>query len=250
MCESKDLLVAFLYGELDAADRRTFQTHLNACAECREELPGLRTTRGQIASWTPPEPDFGFRIVRGAAAPPPAPRFRIAPAWGLAAAAVLVMAMAAAIANIEVRYGGDGLMVRTGWNRGGEAASATVLQVGAPDAAPADWSVQAAALDRRLRELETSARAQGPVQLAGAPAVSDADVLRRVREMVGQSETRQQREFGARIAQIMRDFDTKRKLDLAAIDQGMARLQSASGAEVRQYREMIQHVARVAYQQK
>jgi hypothetical protein len=250
MCESKDLLVAFLYGELDAADRRTFQTHLNSCAECREELPGLRTTRGQIASWTPPEPDFGFRIVRGAAAPPPTPRFRIAPAWGLAAAAVLVMAMAAAIANIEVRYGGDGLVVRTGWNRGGDAVPATVRQVGAPDAAPADWSVQAAALDRRLRELETSARALGPVQLAGAPAVSDADVLRRVREMVGQSETRQQREFGARIAQIMRDFDTKRKLDLAAIDQGMARLQSASGAEVRQYREMIQHVARVAYQQK
>ena len=31
------------------------------------------------------------------------------------------MAMAAAIANLEVRYGGDeGLVVRTGWNRAGE----------------------------------------------------------------------------------------------------------------------------------
>jgi hypothetical protein len=247
MCESKDLLVAFLYGELDAADRRTFQTHLNSCAECREELPGLRTTRGQIASWTPPEPDFGFRIVRGAAAPPPAPRFRIAPAWGLAAAAVLVMAMAAAIANIEVRYGGDGLVVRTGWNRGGDATPATVQSVGGAALTPVDWSVEAAALDRRLRDLETSARAR--LQMAAAPGISDAD-MRRVREMLGQSETRQQRELALRLTQITRDFDMQRKLDLATIDQGMARLQSARGDEVRQYREMVQHVTRVAYQQK
>ena len=122
MCDSKDLLIGFLYGELDAADRRTFQAHLTSCADCREELAGLRATRGQIASWTPPEPDFGFRIVRGAAAPPPAPRFRISPAWGLAAAAVLVMGVAAGIANLDVSYGG--LVVRTGWNRGGDVATA------------------------------------------------------------------------------------------------------------------------------
>ena len=114
---------------------------------------------------------------------------------------------------------------------------------------PVDWSVQAAALDRRLRELETAARAQAPVQPARR-TTSDAEVLRRVREMLGQSETRQQREFALRLTQIAQDFDTKRKLDLAAIDQGMARLQNASGAEVRQYREMIQRVALAAYQQK
>ncbi len=243
MCDSKDLLIGFLYGELDAADRRTFQAHLTSCADCREELAGLRATRGQIASWTPPEPDFGFRIVRGAAAPPPAPRFRISPAWGLAAAAVLVMGVAAGIANLDVSYGG--LVVRTGWNRGGDVA--TARGAGAPGVAPVDWSVQAAALDRRLRELETTMREQAPVRVASA---SDVEVLRRVREMLGQSETRQQREFGLRLSQITQEFDTKRKLDLAAIDQGMARLQNASGAEVRQYREMIQRVALAAYQQK
>ncbi len=202
MCDSKDLLIGFLYGELDAADRRTFQIHLTSCTDCREELAGLRATRGQIASWTPPEPDFGFRIVRGAAAPPPAPRFRLAPAWGLAAAAVLVMAMAAAVANVEVRYGGDGLVVRTGWNRGGEVAA--VRGAGAPVVTPVDWNVQAAALDRRLRELETSARAQAPVQMASATRVSDEEVLRRVRELLGKSETRQQREIATRIAELTR----------------------------------------------
>jgi hypothetical protein len=245
MCDSKDLLVGFLYGELDVADRRSFQSHLAFCAECREELADLRATRGQIASWTPPEPDFGFHIVRGPAAPP-APRFRIAPAWGLAAAAVLVLGVAAAIANVEVRYAGDGLVVRTGWTRAGEVAA---VQGGAPTVTPVDWSRQAAALDRRLRDLEASARGQSPVQMASAPGVSDEDVLRRVRELLTQSETRQQRAFADRLTQISRDFDMQRKLDLAAIDQGMARLQSTSGDEVRQYREMVQRVTRAAYQQ-
>jgi hypothetical protein len=120
----------------------------------------------------------------------------------------------------------------------------------APTFTPVDWSVQAAALDRRLRDLEASARGQSPVRLASAPGVSDEDVLRRVRELLSQSETRQQRAFAGRLTQITRDFDMQRKLDLATIDQGMARLQSASGDEVRQYREMAHHVIRAAYQQK
>ena len=75
MCDSKELLVGFLYGELDAPARRTFEAHLETCAECRDELSELRVTRGQIALWTPPEADLGFQIVRGpVAAPPPAPR--------------------------------------------------------------------------------------------------------------------------------------------------------------------------------
>jgi hypothetical protein len=252
MCDSKELLVGFLYGELEPTDRRTFQDHLALCAECREELAGLRSTRGQIASWTPPEPDFGFRIVRGAAAPAP-PRFRFSPAWAFAAAAVLVMAAAAAISNVEVRYGSDGLVVRTGWSRAGDASTAALQRADGASATPVDWKAQADVLDRRLRELEAIAsRAQSPgVQSAGSSDVSDTEVLRRVREMLGQSETRQQRALAVRLAEITRDFDTQRKLDLAAIDQGMARLQSTSGAEVRQYRDLIQRVARAAsYQQK
>jgi putative zinc finger protein len=247
MCESKDLLVAFLYGELDAGDRRTFQTHLTSCAECREELAGLRATRGQIASWTPPEPDFGFRIVRGAAAPP-APRFRIAPAWGLAAAAVLVMAMAAAIANVEVRYGGDGLVVRTGWNRGGEAASATVQRAGAPDATPIGWSVQTAALDRRLRELEAAVARTPPAVHAAGPRLSDAEVLRRVRDMVDQSETRQQRELVLRVRQVLQDVEARRRTDLAAIQQGFGQLQGATAMEAAQHRDVMNYLRLVSQQ--
>jgi hypothetical protein len=236
MCDSKELLVGFLYDELEASDRRTFQDHLATCAECREELASLRSTRGQIAAWTPPDPDFGFQIVRGAAAPPPAPRFRFSPAWGFAVAAVLVMAAAAAIANVEMRYDNGGLVLRTGWNRGDR-----------PNATVVDWRSQADVLDRRLREIEATMAALSTAR----SDTSNTEVLRQVREMLGQSETRQQRAVSLRLAQITHDFDAQRKLDLAAVDQGMARLQSTSGAEVRQYRDMMQRVARAAsYQQK
>ena len=250
MCDSKELLVGFLYEELDPSAKRTFEKHLGTCAECRAELAELGTTRGQIALWTPPESDLGFRIVRGAAAPTPAPRFRIAPAWGLAAAAVLVMAAGAAIANIDVRYGQDGLVVRTGWNHGVDAPASAEPGDGS-GVANVDWKAQAQQLDRRLRDLEAtiSARsAASPVQRAAASgSMSDVEVLQRVREMMGQSETRQQRAVARQIAEITRNFEAQRKLDLAAIDQGMTRLQNTSGAEVKQYRDVIQRMVKANY---
>jgi anti-sigma factor RsiW len=54
MCDSKDLLVGYLYDELETSERRAFEAHLLSCGECRDELAGLRATRGQIAAWTPP----------------------------------------------------------------------------------------------------------------------------------------------------------------------------------------------------
>ena len=247
MCDSKELLVSFLYDELDPSAKGAFDIHLSTCAECRDELAELRATRGQIALWAPPEPDFGFRIVRGAAAPPAPPRFRIAPAWGLAAAALLVAAIGAAIANLDVRYGSDGLVVRTGWQHGIDSAASAQR---AAILAPVDWKAQAEALDRRLGDLEQaiSTRSQtSPVQNASASGMSDAEVLQRVREMLGQSETRQQRALAARTAELTRDFDAKRKLDLVAIDQGMTRLQNTSGAEVKQYRDAIQRLYKATY---
>ena len=249
MCDSKELLVGFLYDELDPSEKRTFDIHLATCAECRDELAGLRATRGQLAMWAPPETDFGFRVVRGAVAPPPAPRFRIAPAWGLAAAALLVVAAGAAMANLDVRYGGDGLVVRTGWQHAVDAPMSAQGDAAA-GVTPVDWKAQAEALDRRLRDLEETIAARSrtsPVQSVSGSAISDADVLQRVREMLGQSETRQQRVLATRLAEISRDFDAKRKLDLMAIDQGMTRLQSTSGAEVKQYRDAIQRLYKATY---
>ena len=91
----------------------------------------LGGTRLALASWSPPDSELGFRIVRNEEpkAEPRRPWFGFNPAWGLAAAAVLVLAAAAAISNVEMRYDRDGFVLRTGWAR--EAAP------GAADAAGA-----------------------------------------------------------------------------------------------------------------
>jgi hypothetical protein len=246
MCDSKDLLVGYLYDELDPAGRRAFETHLSSCAECREEIGGLKTTRAQLARWTPPEPDFAFTIVRRSAAAQPPPRFRVPPVWGLAAAAMLVLALGAAIANVEVRYGAEGLVVRTGWNHQAAGSAAEQVSSGNARMAPAGWESQMTGLNHRLGELEAAvATRPRSVDAAGQPAADD-EMLRQVRELLVASETRQRRA----LVKVSEDLQTQRRVDLAAISQGMLRLQNASDAEVKQYRDLILRTYRnTAYQQ-
>jgi hypothetical protein len=51
-------LVAYLYDEIDQQARARFDSHLAACAACRDELREMRRVRGHLASWNPPEPNF------------------------------------------------------------------------------------------------------------------------------------------------------------------------------------------------
>ena len=62
MC-NKDDLVSYLYDDLGAPARAVFEQHLRGCAECRDELTALRGVRTDLLTWSPPEPDFAFRIV-------------------------------------------------------------------------------------------------------------------------------------------------------------------------------------------
>ena len=64
MCEEKELLVSYLYDDLPARDRAAFEAHLRGCDACRIELKAMRAVRADLAAWAPPEPDFGFRVVR------------------------------------------------------------------------------------------------------------------------------------------------------------------------------------------
>ena len=66
MCEEKELLVSLSLRRLWRTPiARAFETHLRGCADCRDELKALRAVRADLAAWAPPEPDFGFRVVRG-----------------------------------------------------------------------------------------------------------------------------------------------------------------------------------------
>lgn len=238
MCHDAELILGYVYGDLPDSDRRAFDAHIAVCATCRNEVAELQATRRHLAAWTPPEPDLAFRIVRGQESPAPPRRWWFAPSWGLAAAAVLVLAAAAAIANVEMRYDANGLVVRTGWAReAGPAAGTSTGSIGQVAAAPDGWRSEMAALQARLRQLEDDAAsrgASGETRPASGPRMSDAEMLRRVREVVGQSETRQQREFALQIAQVLRDVDRARQLDFIRIQQGFGQHRAQTSAEVAQ----------------
>ena len=247
MCD-KELLVGYLYDELARPQRLAFETHLAACPECRDELSDLRTTRTRLAEWAPPEPELAFQIVRGAVAAPAPSRFRVSPAWGLAAAAVLLLAVASAIANVEVRYGTDGLTMRTGWARTtnpapGTAAATTPVNAAASEAVRSEVD----ALQRRIHALETGAQDK-PVLRDALAKTNDPAVLRQVRQIVADSEARQERELALRITQLVRDFETTRRVDLARIQQNFAQVQGLTDTTILRQRAMQDQLRFVAQQ--
>ncbi len=255
----KETLVGYIYDELGDTERAAFEAHLAGCAACREDVAGLRATRAHLAGWAPPEPEFGFqrfRIVREDEAPAPVRRFRLSPAWGLAAAAVLLLAVASAIANLEIRYGNDGLVVRTGWGRPAPAspaatpASRDVTPVSASDT----WKPDFQKLEQRLRAIETAAssrRAAPQAVSASAARISDQELLRQVRLIINQSETRQRRELALRVAQVTREFDAQRQADLLRVRQGLQHMQGLTDAELIRQRDALNglnYLVRVAQQ--
>ena len=271
MCEEKELLVAFLYDDLTDGARATFESHLRGCAECRAELKALRAVRSDLAAWAPPEPDFGFRVIRGGrdaaatdvreAIAPPVRSWRAwwTPAAGLAAAAILVLAAAASLAHVEVHRGPDGITVRTGW---GAAASAASSAAGAsfggtrPLSAPRDVRLSStsdadflAGIDRRLNALEAASHDSGLRYASTLSArSSDAEIIKRVRELLAQSESKQQGELALRISQVIRDVDAQRVADLSRIQKGLSSIDANVTAEAAAHRDLTNYILASARQ--
>lgn len=256
MCESKELIVGYLYDDLSDQERRSFEAHLASCDACRGELAALRATRGHLALWSPPERELGFRMIREAEAT----RARVLPmrsrwtaAFGLAAAAAIVLAAATAIANLEIRYDANGLLVRTGWGRAAATETATrtdgdasAIPTAATDAPATDFS----RLDQRLRELERiTAQSSGSTQLASGPRMSDAEMLRRVRQLVTEAESRQQTTLARTLLQVVQDMDRQRRTDLATLQQGLGQYQGLTNAEIAHTREIVNQLVRTSAKQ-
>ncbi len=257
MC-NKEQLIGYLYDELDAEDRRAVEAHLAACDDCRSEVAGLQQTRQHLTTWSPPQPDLAFHIVRGAApAPVPAPRrFGFVPQWAMAAAAsLLVLAGAAAIAHVELRYGPEGVVVRTGW---GTPAG----PVAAPPAAPAVQAVAAGLsseqsaqlkaaiqmLENRLAELE---RTRGPQTALAARTQDSVITAPQLRRIMAQSEARQREEMALQVSQVWKDFSAARVNDLTRLQDFVGRAQGVTNQQLRQHRESIESLGyRVASAQR
>ena len=186
--------------------------------DCRDELKRCASVRADLAAWAPPEPDSRLPHRAGSAEPSSVARV-VDAGRGLAAAAVLVLAAASAIAHVRSRDGPDGLTVRTGW-------SAAACRGDRCDASAAAAGAQPAARGRVSRRIDAPARgARAPADALEAAVArrrraqrvdrmsaraTDAEIMRRVRDLLAQSETKQQEELALRITQVIRDVDAQR----------------------------------------
>jgi hypothetical protein len=50
-CGRKEDLVTYLYAEANATDRASFESHLDYCAECRDELTAFGRVRRDLGAW-------------------------------------------------------------------------------------------------------------------------------------------------------------------------------------------------------
>ena len=115
-----------------------------------------------------------------------------------------------------------------------------VAQGFSPASAP--WRADLAALERQLKTefRATQASAKGAqVQTAHSLPATDADITRRVRALVEDSEKRQQRELALRIAELLRDVNAQRQADLVKIDRTLGVVQNNVGVEVMKTRQQM-----------
>ena len=255
-CGNPDVLMSYLYEDGPVEERRAFEAHLRECERCAAEAASLRAVRGEMAAWTPPETVLDFRIVREPA--PPARRWAwmsAMPAWAQLAAASLVVGVAAGLSGLDVQYGKDGFVVRTGWNRPAEPRPAGAAALVPASGADAPWRADLVALQEQMRsEFRQAAPPPAVAQASAAGArggkpMSDEEFMARVKQLIDASETRTQREMALRMAEVVRDMDTQRRADMRRVADGLGVLEGRTGAVTAQQREVMNYLMRVSQRQ-
>jgi hypothetical protein len=231
------------------------ERHLRTCAACARETDALQGVRQSLTAWDPPAPHLGFEISQKPATVPRPNRWAslgALPAWAQAAAAVLVVAAGAALANLQIQYGAEGLTIRTGW-----MAPALVASPGGPAVATAtrpaeDWRPALAALERSLRqELREARQTGGPAvttRAADHQASDTSTVIRQVQALVSASESRQRDEMARRLSQTYRDWDMQRRGDIVRIEQRIGTLQGRTFKAEAGQQEVLNLLRRVSAQ--
>ena len=277
-CGDPEALAGYLYGEIDPAEKDGVERHLAGCEICASEIEGLRGTRTRLAAWAPPEATLGFRIVSDVAETPAAasaptsarqaarrpapvatsPRWwrwtgvTAMPAWAQAAAAVMLFsggALIAALMNMEVRYDQAGVTIRTGWQQADAPASAaqnvSAREISALESRMRAEFVQARSAGDSGKGVIALPQQDGQTALQTSPALqagtASGDVMRQVRQIVAESEQRQQRELAVRLTQAVRELDTTHRADLDRIERTVSPMEE-------QQRQMLNYITRVSQQ--
>jgi hypothetical protein len=214
--DNEEALLDYLYEEGDAAERVKIAQHLQQCAPCSVAVLELQSVRGLLAEWTPPEPSLGFSGVR-TDAPLAVPKPLRSHFWAQAAAAVFLFAAGMGASQLRIEYGNGALIVRS--------------RVAEPVAAgPADAAVVHSGTDILLPPGSFTRASTAPASPSNSAAADE--VLGRVRALIDQSESRQQRELALRLQDVIRDFDAQRQADMRRVNQNFGQLEVQTGQEV------------------
>jgi anti-sigma factor RsiW len=242
--DREQVIVAYVYGEIDGEEREQFDAHLATCARCRTELSAFSEVRGQLSRWSEPPLEPPIPGLQSSISNLQFPWWQRVPAWAQVAAAMLFFGVAAGIANLDVRYDASGFHFRTGW-LSQPAAVATV----APSPGDMPTRAELTAFEERLKaELVRPADTvgggadSGSSTAGGASAAGNADLMRRVRALVDESERRQQRELALRVGELVRDVNAQRQADLVRIDRSLGVLQNSTGVEMMRQRETLNNI--------
>lgn len=203
-----------LYGEADADAVRRVDAHHAVCAACREEMAALRGVRRDLGAWKLPE-----------SLAPRRPRLGRPAAWlATAAAAVVAIGGGFLLSGSELRRDSRALTVRFGPGRG---------------------EIEAALARQELRhraEMEALRASLSPPAPAGRAAGSDEILLRRVAEMLRESEARQDARVTARLSALSERAETQRRYDLARVSAGLSYLDGKTGQDVVRTTELMGYV--------
>ena len=206
----RDEMMDLLYGEAAPAVAGRLEEHQAACRACRDELSSFRRLRRDLASWRMP-PD----LVR-------APR-RLSsarPYLAMAAALVLLVTGGLALRGSELRYEQGRFAFRLGQ---------------APE--PAAFSAALAAQEERHRREMDALRVT-----VATGSRSDEDTLRRVQQMIADSEARQATLVTTGLTRLEERTEARRQYDLAQVGAGLSYLDGKAGLQAARTTELMGHV--------
>jgi tellurite resistance protein len=72
-----------------------------------------------------------------------------------------------------------------------------------------------------------------------------ADVLRAVRQLISESESRQEQELARRLSQVLRDVEGLRRVDLDRVQRALAEMQGVTDTTIIRQQQIENHLLRV-----
>jgi len=158
--------------------------------------------------------------------------------------------------------GGQGVTIRAGWSHPPLTAPGVVAeQAPAHEAVAVKTGITDAEMQKAMAALETRLRAeigttaQRPAAPAAVPvsfqgsAVDRGELLQQVRNLVDESERRQQRELALRLAQVVQDVENQRRTDLVKIEQNFGQIESLTSQEAAHQRAITNYLVRASQRQ-